>query len=195
MSGNALGPYNNPTSDPAGLARQQAKVLGIEAAHNRDLIARLRSVDARRLVDSIDELKFWSVDPLTLYRPVREATGSAGAFLTEEPQVISQNIQVPWSHQVPWLQGTVQNEGAIRASAILTNDTLLADLNQNFDVLLPKLMELSVDGPAEAARVNELMRRRYFNGAHGITKGNEQKFIDVSTMCVESIHHYSDIFI
>lgn len=177
MSGNALGPYNDPADDPFALAQRQARVLGIrQPVSSRVLVEQLRALPAEKIVDSVDDLKFWSVDPLTLYRLVVEPSNSAGAFLTASPTAISSMGSYA---QRPWIQSTVQHEGVIRAAAILTNRTLMADLNERLDELLPQLMELKENDANSLSTINEKIKRRYLNGADTITPTNAQGFIDV----------------
>lgn len=115
MSGLGTAPYNEPTINPLALAKRQAEVVGIEnidRLSTTELIDKLRDIDVSVLVNSIDELKLWSVDPITLYRPVIEPK-AAGAFMFEHPAAI-------WTRgafkQVPWMTGIVPNEGNVRAA-------------------------------------------------------------------------------
>lgn len=115
MSGLATAPYNEPTSNPLALAKRQAEVVGIENINQMssvELIENLRQIDVSVLVNSINELKFWSIDPLTLYRPVIEPK-IEDAFMTEHPAVT-------WARgnfkHVPWMTGIVPNEGTVRAA-------------------------------------------------------------------------------
>lgn len=178
LSGNAVAPYNDPTPNPIALARRQARAVGITPPEStRELVQRLRSVPAAQLVESIDALKFWSVDPLTLYRLVVEPP-SLTAFLSgATPVQLSQ--QGRFKH-VPWIQGSVQNEGAIRASAIVTNETLVGELNGRFEELLPQLMELEATRTQTLEEIGEKLRQRYLNGAVEITPANQQGFVNVS---------------
>lgn len=57
MSGSAIAPYNDPTKNPNNQAKKQARVIGIQGIDNKDLVAKLRKVNASKLVDSSDELK------------------------------------------------------------------------------------------------------------------------------------------
>lgn len=57
MSGSALAGYNYPVKNPLSQAKKQARVVGVQGTNNKDLVAKLRKVDAVKLVDSIDELK------------------------------------------------------------------------------------------------------------------------------------------
>lgn len=57
MSGSAIAPYNDPTKNPYSQAKKQARVVGVQGLNNKDLVTKLRKVDAMKLVESIDELK------------------------------------------------------------------------------------------------------------------------------------------
>lgn len=115
MSGLGTAPYNEPTPNPLGLAKRQAEIVGIDNIDQLstvELVDKLREIDVTVLVNSIDDLKIWSVDPITLYRPVIEPRLN-GAFMVEHPQTI-------WTRgtfkQVPWMTGIVPNEGNVRAA-------------------------------------------------------------------------------
>ncbi|XP_035794845.1 venom carboxylesterase-6-like [Anopheles albimanus] len=141
MSGNSLVPWNIPTKDPLRLARATAAVVNIEnhdQLSTKALVAKLRAVPGEQLVENNKLLKSWSIDPLTLYRPVVEPKDAPGAFLVEEPKVswLNGNYQ-----QVPWLVGYVPNEGAVRALAIFKNEQLFRELQSNFSTILPILLE------------------------------------------------------
>lgn len=115
MSGSSTAPYNEPTINPLALAKRQAEVVGIENIDqltSEELIEKLREVNVSVLVNSITELKFWSVDPITLYRPVIEPNVE-GAFLIENP---SESWASGNFKKIPWMTGIVPNEGVVRAA-------------------------------------------------------------------------------
>lgn len=117
LSGNAIAPYNYVTRDPIELARRQASAVGIpspETLDNSELIHLFRQIDGKELVESVYKLKFWSVDPLTLYRPVIEPEGDM-AFFTENPLDIWKNGDFK---QVSWLNSVVEHEGFVRAGGM-----------------------------------------------------------------------------
>uniref|UniRef100_A0A182WL95 Carboxylesterase type B domain-containing protein n=1 Tax=Anopheles minimus TaxID=112268 RepID=A0A182WL95_9DIPT len=141
MSGNSLVPWNIPTKDPLALARSTAEVVNVMGADNlssKSLIAALREIPGEQLVGSTSKLKRWSVDPLTLFRPVVESKNSPNAFLIEEPKEswLNGNYQ-----QIPYMAGFLPNEGAVRALAIFKNEELFNDLRNNFSTILPILLE------------------------------------------------------
>ncbi|XP_065075921.1 juvenile hormone esterase-like isoform X2 [Ochlerotatus camptorhynchus] len=180
MSGSAIAPWNYPTKDPLDLARRQAEVAGIPCAKNltsRQVVDVLRNVDALVLSESISKLKAWSIDPLTLYRPVIESSDwSNQAFLVEDPRVSWQkgNYQ-----QVPWMTGFLPNDGAVRAIAITSNAQLLQDLNANISTLLPLLLEKEPSDELLMA-----LKDRFFADSpddEWITQKNTQRLVDLYT--------------
>lgn len=187
MSGLATAPYNEPTPNPLALAKRQAEVVGIENIDHlttTELVNKLREIDVSVLVNSVNELKIWSVDPITLYRPVIE-TQPNGAFMQEHPAIT-------WSRgtfkHIPWMTGIVPNDGSVRAAAIVTNKDLLEDLNSNLEKLLPKLMEIS---PAESANLPQIVKRLkefYLDGSSIIKQSHEQGFLNVSHLSFQRQH-------
>ncbi|XP_062552223.1 juvenile hormone esterase-like [Armigeres subalbatus] len=180
MSGNAIAPWNFPTKDPLSLARQQAEAVDIPCAMNltsEQLIDGLRNVDALVLSNSISKLKPWSVDPLTLYRPVIESPNlSNQAFLVKDPR---ESWRKGNYQQIPWMTGYISNDGAVRAIAISTNQQLLKDLNANISTLLPLLMEKE---PTNEFLMS--LKDRFFADSANdewITEGNAQQLIRLYT--------------
>ncbi|KAJ6632704.1 Venom carboxylesterase-6, partial [Pseudolycoriella hygida] len=175
MSGSALAPYNEPVKDPLSQAMQQAKLLGIEPFNTADLIFKLRSLDAHTIVDAIEGMKYWDLDPLTTYKTVIEANVT-GAFMIEHPLNISLNGN--YLH-IPWITGVVEHEGAVRAATILTNQTLLDDLNEKFDDLLPFIMEVDIRDENNTDEIVEKIKEKYFNGSNIDSAEKEQRLVDM----------------
>ncbi|XP_055533352.1 juvenile hormone esterase-like [Wyeomyia smithii] len=180
MSGSAIAPWSFPTAKPLDLAIRQAEAVGVPCARNlssKQIVDSLRDADANALSKSIDELKFWSIDPLTLYRPVVEsASWSDQAFLVEDPRVSWRkgNYQ-----QLPWMASFVPNEGAVRSIAITSNEQLLKELNANISYLLPMLLEKE---PSE--ELMQILTKRFFNDTlEGplITEKNAFRLMDLYT--------------
>uniref|UniRef100_A0A1Q3FSN1 Carboxylic ester hydrolase n=1 Tax=Culex tarsalis TaxID=7177 RepID=A0A1Q3FSN1_CULTA len=180
MSGNAIAPWNIPTEDPLSLARRQAKAVNIAHAENlssKQLVDALRNVNASELAESIDKLKFWSIDPLTVYRPVVEPFSPInGAFLVEDPRI----SWMKGSYQkIPWMTGYLPNDGAVRAIAITSNEKLLNELNANISFILPMLLEKP---PSE--ELLKVIKHRYFKESTDdkwITTANSQRLVDLYT--------------
>lgn len=64
--------------------------------------------------------------------------------------------------------------------AILTNQTLLADLNANLDDLLTFIMEITVRDENNVEEIVEKIKDKYFNGSNIDTAEHEQRLVDVN---------------
>ncbi|KAJ6634299.1 Juvenile hormone esterase [Pseudolycoriella hygida] len=175
MSGSAIAPYNEPTKNPSCQAKKQGRAVGIQYINNKDLITKLRKIDAFKLLDSVDGLKTWSVDPLTYYRPVIESNRS-DAFMVQDPRITWRTGQF---QHIPFMTGVVVREGAVRASAIVTNQPLLDDLNANLKDLLPKLMEIEMKTKRKSNELFEKLKNFYLNGTDIVNEDNRLGFIDM----------------
>ncbi|XP_039452079.1 juvenile hormone esterase-like [Culex pipiens pallens] len=180
MSGNAIAPWNIPTEDPLSLAQRQAEAVGIaqvDTLSSKQLVDALRNVDANVLSESIDKLKFWSIDPLTLYRPVVEPLCSSNeSFLIEDPRISWRKGSY---HKIPWMTGYLPNDGAVRAIAITSNKKLLNELNANISYILPMLLE-----KPPSQELMKVLKHRYFNDSTDekwITTENAQRLVDLYT--------------
>ncbi|XP_052859908.1 juvenile hormone esterase-like, partial [Anopheles cruzii] len=179
MSGNALVPWNIPTKDPLALARATARVVdiaGYDQLSTKALLAKLQDVPGETLVENNKLLKSWSIDPLTLFRPVVESKNLSGAFLVDDPK---ESWQKGAYQQVPWLVGYVPNEGAVRALAIFKSPQLFQELRANFSCILPILLERP---PSKV--MMELIRSRFFNDTTDtdpIRPEHLQAFVDLYT--------------
>uniref|UniRef100_A0A1L8DJA1 Carboxylic ester hydrolase n=1 Tax=Nyssomyia neivai TaxID=330878 RepID=A0A1L8DJA1_9DIPT len=177
QSGNAMAPYNFPVPDPLHQAREQAKVLDIANSENltsAEIVRELRKIDAEVLVKSANKMKFFSVDPIVLFRTAVEPP-SPTAFMCENPIDI---VRKGNFNHIPWMMGLVPNEGIVRSGAILTNKTDLEEINRNFDEIMPQLMEISAKGD-DLANFWTKAKIFYFKGQSNVNDSNWQNFVDI----------------
>lgn len=176
---------SGPANVPFGIQSNALQLARLTAIHSNitnanelstaKLAKALRSVDAETLLSAADAIKYWDVDPLTLYRPVVEHFDSAEAFFTEDPKDIFMRGDYK---AVPFLAGVVPGEGAVRAVAILETEHLRSAFNQDFDFLLEAFLEFPPH--FNRTRVNAAMSKvidEYFEGNHVLTN---EGFVDVS---------------
>uniref|UniRef100_A0A1B0DFL8 Carboxylic ester hydrolase n=1 Tax=Phlebotomus papatasi TaxID=29031 RepID=A0A1B0DFL8_PHLPP len=149
-------------------------VPNAENLNSSKIVEELRKVNAKSLVESSDKMKFWSVDPIVLFRTVIEPAGPS-AFISENP---IDTVRTGNYKHVPWMMGLVPNEGTVRATAILTNDTDLKELNNRFDELMPELMQINVTRE-ELADYWPKVKDFYFNGQSYVNDTNWQRFVDI----------------
>lgn len=172
LSGNGNGPYAYVIPDPFAQAKHFAKAVGIENYEQMpsvDLAERLRSSAPEDLINACDHLKIWSVDPLTISRPVLENCRDHDGFLCENPV---ESWKTGNYAKVPILSGFMDQDGGVRALAILENKTELNDLNKRFNELMPKLMEVEDPSLEITAKRLKKIKARYFDGNSKVSNGS-----------------------
>lgn len=181
LSGNGNGPYAYVIKDPLAQAKDFAKAMEIVNFDNMttaSLAHQLRFSDPKALINACDKLRVWSVDPLTISRPVVENCDEHDGFLCDDPVDLWRRGDYA---KVPMLTGFMDGDGGVRALAILENKTELADLNERFDELIPKLMEVEDPSNEITAEHLDKIKRRYFNGIGEINEKNAADFIRLYT--------------
>uniref|UniRef100_U5EVS7 Carboxylic ester hydrolase n=1 Tax=Corethrella appendiculata TaxID=1370023 RepID=U5EVS7_9DIPT len=176
MSGSAIAPYAHATRNPINTARRQAEAVNIKNAHNltsKDLVEELRKINAASLMESVQKLKAWSHDPLTLYRNVIEDE-AVGSFITEDPRTIWKRGDY---RKIPWMTGYVPVEGAVRGLAIATNPLLREKLNSDFEKTFEVLMELQGSSPQILQDKVQKIINCYLNGSAEVTENNTLDFV------------------
>ena len=164
LSGNGNGPYAYVIKDPLEQAKDFAKAVGIKNFENMTssiLAHKLRNSDPKDLINACDDLKIWNVDPMTISRPVVEDCKTHDGFLCENPVELWQTGNYA---KIPVLTGFMDQDGGVRALTILEDKSQFNELNERFDELMPKLME--VESPSVIITNSRLqkIKNRYFDG-------------------------------
>uniref|UniRef100_A0A182NJF8 Carboxylesterase type B domain-containing protein n=1 Tax=Anopheles dirus TaxID=7168 RepID=A0A182NJF8_9DIPT len=144
MSGSALSGWSLPIENPLELALAQARVVGIPDADvisTEQLVEKLREVSADELLNSIGALKLWDIHPITLYHPVVEPEDEPDPFLVEDPRRAWRRGAYA---SVPWMTGSIPNDGSIVTQTIYRNNSLIADLDNKFVQLLPRILGITM---------------------------------------------------
>lgn len=169
ISGNGNAPYAYVIKDPIQQAKKFAKAVNIDGYDTlpaSELAHKLRNSDPASLINACDQLKYWSVDPMTISRPVVEDCSLHDGFLCKDPVDLWRTGDFA---RVPTLNGFMDGDGAVRALAILENKTILNDLNKRFDELMPKLMEIENTSADVNTRNLKAIKKRYFNGVSAVS--------------------------
>jgi juvenile-hormone esterase len=88
LSGNGNGPYAYVIDNPLAQAKAFAKAVGIanySDMKSSELAEKLRKINPVDLINACDDLKIWSVDPMTISRPVVEDCEVNDGFLCGNP--------------------------------------------------------------------------------------------------------------
>ncbi|XP_049814167.1 juvenile hormone esterase-like isoform X3 [Schistocerca nitens] len=195
QSGSALDAWALPVREPGRQARRHAALVNCTRSSSAELVACLRGVDHRLLVDTTESLKFWSVDPLTFYRPVIDPPNIPmdEVFLPKDPiEILRDAIEDyaegrPPHHftTIPLMMGVVRDEGIFRAVPILNSAQLLEDLNTRIDELMPQLLELNRSIPLEITnreeQLNDVYRsiRSQFFPSQPLSLNDSTRFINL----------------
>lgn len=167
------------SEDPLAVARKTAEICNVPNAKSLssvELLKAMRALDANKLVEAVDHMRYWDAHPLIVYRIVVEHSSDPDeAFLTEHPLKImasSDNYK-----PVRTMAGIVPHEGGLRLP-IWEFGNLRKSFNDDFDNLLEKFIEF----PSSFTRdqINDAMQRiiqEYFDGQHVLSK---EGIIDVS---------------
>ncbi|KAL3282793.1 hypothetical protein HHI36_005959 [Cryptolaemus montrouzieri] len=184
-SGSALALWATPLNDvQKQVVAVQAQLVGCNSSDSKSLISCLRKVDARTLVESGDAFKFFSIDPVTPYTLVTETKTKRNPkpFLTKLPVQYVQNGEFS---NVPWIIGTNENEGSLRASALVRQSSTRNALNANFTPLMIQEMNYLVSVGTDETKQLDLhskVQDNYMNGQEFINPddpANIQGFVNI----------------
>ncbi|CAO1420886.1 unnamed protein product [Diamesa serratosioi] len=181
ISGNGLAPYTYIIKDPLTQARKYAEVTGIKNFMNlttSELANKLRKLGPKALIDATDVFKFWSVDQLTVSRPVIEDCFVTEGFLCKDPIEMWQKGEYV---QMPILTGFTDGDGGVRALAIVQNQTLVDDLNKRFNYLAPKLLEIEQRDPELLQTQLNQIKSRYLKKTGLISEKNYDELVQIYT--------------
>jgi juvenile-hormone esterase len=88
FSGNGNGPYAYVIENPLEQAKSFARAVGIanySDMKSSELADKLRNTNPADLINACDDMKIWSVDPMTISRPVVEDCEANDGFLCDNP--------------------------------------------------------------------------------------------------------------
>lgn len=181
LSGNGNGPYAYVVENPLKQAKEFAKYSNIKNFDELDskaLAEKLRSANPEDLINACDHMRFWSVDSLTISRPVVEDCRRTKGFLCGDPIDLWKDGQYA---NIPVLSGFMDGDGGVRALAILANKTDYDDLNKHFSEIIPKVMEVDNKKSSQITRTRaEMINKRYFH-SKGAVRNDTDALIKLYT--------------
>nr|QFN66797.1 caryl carboxylesterase [Propylea japonica]QKI86658.1 glutathione S-transferase [Propylea japonica] len=187
-SGNALALWAQPIPGIGSkLLPVQASLVGCGEyiLNSSDLVDCMRKVSVETLLQSGDNFKFFSVDPLSVYQPVieKKTHRNPNPFITRHPLDYIKNGHF---QKVPWIVGLASDDGLVRTSGLWSQPEVWKALNSRFDELMPKLMLLEISVPKnEVESTWEKIREFYFpnlgrrnSSEHDIMRGLTDLYSD-----------------
>ncbi|KAJ8670093.1 hypothetical protein QAD02_001352 [Eretmocerus hayati] len=141
-------------------AREKAMKLGAAldcpTIDTKSLVQCLRKRSAHDITGALPLFMPWQLMPYTPFGPVIEKP-SKNSFLTRPPAEIVRSGDV---YDVPWITGVVSEEGIYPLSEFVRNETILQDLDSNWEERAPILLDFNYtaskkDHPKIAKRIRE----------------------------------------
>ncbi|KAJ8923071.1 hypothetical protein NQ315_001623 [Exocentrus adspersus] len=129
MSGSPLGNWPIPHNQ-LDVAKKQARIVGCPDDSPGNIIKCLKTKPFNELGESLPKFKEFADDPVLIWSPVIEPDLGHQRFLTAHPIHLIQNGQF---RRVPLITGITADEFGHRAFTVVNNDTLVKELNSNFD--------------------------------------------------------------
>ncbi|XP_065367565.1 juvenile hormone esterase-like [Calliphora vicina] len=174
-SGNVLAPYVGIVDKPLEQMHTIAHALGIDAEltqNTKDLVDKLRTLDADTILHAGDSLKFWFNHILFNFGPVIEDATETNSYLIEHPY---ETIRHGNYDLKPWFTGLVsyKGEGAPISLNIYDNLTLRAELNENFDEKMMKLLDIKSE-----EKFNGFIEE-YMEGVHELNTNTGDGFLEL----------------
>ncbi|CAH0557020.1 unnamed protein product [Brassicogethes aeneus] len=193
QSGSALSLWCKPLgAEQLIVTKMQAQIVNCNSnSTTREMVDCLRKIDAADLVESMKTFKFFSIDPINVYMPSIEKLTKMNPdpFITKTPQEYIRNREYK---NIPWVLGLVNNEGLIRAEALLRQSSTRKSLNANFDGLMPFLMALQLSVPKKELLITwEKIKGFYFRGKSHIDISNPESVKSLIDLYTDRSFAYS----
>ncbi|KAJ3646360.1 hypothetical protein Zmor_023950 [Zophobas morio] len=167
-SGSALGHWPLPPNQ-LDLAKKQARIVGCPDDNATVIMDCLRKTPAEELGNSFFQFAEFGTDPILIWSPVIEGDFGQERFLPDNPIKL---IKSGKFEQVPVIAGITKDEFAQRAFPILTNASLLQQVNNDFETYAP-IMFIYERGTCKSKEVSKSVRQFYF-GVDPITNASLQ---------------------
>ncbi|CAB0002547.1 unnamed protein product [Nesidiocoris tenuis] len=142
MSGAVLNPWPQ-TENALEKAKKISMLLGCPTEESSAMVECLRSRPAEHILEKTKLFIPWVYSPFTPFGPVVEVE-HADAFITQQPLDIIMNGE---ASDVPILFSHTADEGLYPGSQIIENETLMADLRDDWDEILPHLLDYNYTIP------------------------------------------------
>ncbi|KAJ8670100.1 hypothetical protein QAD02_001359 [Eretmocerus hayati] len=137
----------------------------------------LKEIPARNLTEAVTLFMPWQLMPFTPFGPVIEKP-SETAFITRSPAEILASGEY---YDVPWITGVVSEEGLYPIAEFAENDTVLRDLDANWEELAPILLDFNYTLPEEEHPMTAKRIREFYFGDRPINRENIGILIDLSS--------------
>ncbi|KAJ9581580.1 hypothetical protein L9F63_023239, partial [Diploptera punctata] len=160
QSGSALNPWAfDETSTARNRTLRYAKALGITTEDSTELLEFFNSLSFQELLDGVAKTQtdLEKNHAIAFFVPTVEPK-SDEAFLPDHP--LSIMSEGTFNH-VPFMTGTVSQEGMIRLDEVYNNPTATEYYDNNFDLILPENLLARIDS-GTAKEIARTVKQLYF---------------------------------
>lgn len=140
-------PWAQPRLRPREYVNRHARALGIENAEgmtSEAIVERFRTIPAKRLTETIKDLRLWDILPVATYLPAVEPEDAEDPFLTVHPQEALQRQDI---RNVPILVSTVPGEAINFVQPIIRLKGRHEEFNARIYELMPILLDMDPTHP------------------------------------------------
>lgn len=177
MSGTAFCPWVFAEKS-AGKTKTLASSVQCPTENSKLLLECLQTKPAKDVLLQLDKLFMpWFYNPFSPFGVVIEGNSST-AFLPAHPVDILKSNQ---STDVPWLTSATTEEGLYPGASFVNNETLLRDLDKNWNKIAPYLLDFKhTIPPCHLNIVSQQIRNFYLNNT-AISSANKRTLIKMLT--------------
>ncbi|KAJ8959088.1 hypothetical protein NQ318_022345 [Aromia moschata] len=137
MSGSPLGCWPIPHNQ-LDIAKKQAKLVGCPEDTPANIVKCLKTKPFNELAETLPKFAEFGNDPVLIWSPVIEGDFGQERFLPAHPITLIMNGNFK---KVPFITGVTSDEFGGRAFTIINNETLMKEMNDNFEKVAPIAFE------------------------------------------------------
>ncbi|KAK5649724.1 hypothetical protein RI129_000753 [Pyrocoelia pectoralis] len=168
MSGSALAQWEIPNHQ-FDLAQKQARLVGCPDDNSLNIVNCLKTKTAKELGDSLSGFSEYRLDPIIKWKPVVERDFGQERFLIENPITAVQNGR---SARVPIMMSITREEFSYLAYAIVANETLLEEMDKEFERVAP--IAFLYERDTEHSRHISRKLREFYLGVGNFSKASRK---------------------
>ncbi|RZB40290.1 COesterase and/or Abhydrolase 3 domain containing protein, partial [Asbolus verrucosus] len=157
-SGSALGPWPLGKSQ-LEVAKRQARILGCPDSTPKEILDCLKTKSAEEIGNSLPQFAECGNDPVLTWSPVIEEDFGQQRFLHDHPIKL---IESGNFEKIPVVAGITKDEFGFQANTMISNATLLKEVNDNFEKVAPLCFGYEA-GTEKSRQVSRAIRKFYLH--------------------------------
>lgn len=192
LSGVIDTPWAQPRLRPREYVNRHARALGIanaEELSSAEIVERFRAMPAKRLTDTIRDLRLWDILPIATYLPAVEPEDAEDPFLTMHPQELLQRRDI---RNVPLLVSTVPGESINFVQPIIRLNGRHEEFNSRIYELMPVLLDMDPAHP-NMTQIVDRVRAEYLGPSGFVTVDGFDNVLELGSDYYFGRPHYTSL--